>query len=623
MSLAWSESAFSALKPRPILSASQWADKHRIIPQGTSPEPGPWQTSRVPYTREPMDCMSDDVTTTVVLMWSSQVAKSEIALNVMGYYADQDPSPILLVQPALGGVEAFSKERIEPMFNATVTLRGKLDGNANEGRSSSRKSGNTIRLKMFPGGYLAMVGANAPAGLASRPIRIAIFDEIDRYPESAGTEGDPIKLGIQRTTNFSISRKILKISSPGLEQTSKIAPAFEESDKRYYWVPCPHCSLKQTLKWSGVRYQKDQDGNPVRESVFYECEHCQGQILDMHKTEMLEKGEWRAEAPFNGTAGFHLNSIYSPWVKLFDLVKEWCEIHKKRDRQGLMEFINLKLGEPWAEEQEQIETEAFSRRKEEYPAEVPGKTLLLTASVDVQDARVECLVKGWARGEESYAIDYRVIYGDPGGKELWDEVHKFLTSRFKYEGGKEIGISCATIDSGGHFTSEVYAFCKAREAMRVFAIRGRGGDGIPIIDRASRTNSARVPLFSVGVDNAKDVVLARAAIPTEGPGYMHFPKKIEFDDEYFKGLLSEKRVILYRNGKKSFHFKKVYQRNEPLDLEVYALAALRILQAYARLDLETTGSMATEPVESARAVVQSAQAPARPVRRVISRGVEV
>ncbi|EAY7112145.1 phage terminase large subunit family protein, partial [Salmonella enterica] len=345
----WSTAFFRALRPKSRLTVSEWADKYRHVAPGTSPEPGPWRTSRVPYLREPMDVIGDADTETVVMQCSSQIGKSEMQLNVMGYFTDQEPSPQLMIYPTVEAAEAFSKERIDPTFKYSPGLKNKLR-EGKEGRGAAKKSSTTIRMKHYAGGYVALVGANSPAGLASRPVRILLADEIDRY--GVTQEGDPLKLGIQRTTNFHNRKKVF-VSTPVLEKTSNIHKWFKLSDQRYYHVPCPCCGAMQVLKWSQVKWDKNDMGEALPETARYECRECGDVIRGPGKpdVEWLAKGVWIPEHPeIKGIVGFHISSLYSPWVALSELVAEFAEATKNRDKNGLMEFINLKLGEPWKQD---------------------------------------------------------------------------------------------------------------------------------------------------------------------------------------------------------------------------------------------------------------------------------
>lgn len=560
------------------MTGTQWADKYRYVAPGTSPEPGPWRTSRVPYLAEPMDLMTDTKTETVVLMCSSQVGKSELLLNVMGYYADQEPAPQLMLQPTVETAEAFSKERIDPTFRFSEGLKNKLE-EGKDGRGSSRKSSTTIRMKHYPGGYLALVGANSPAGLASRPIRVLLADEVDRYGFTK--EGDPLKLALQRTTNFH-NRKIAFVSTPTTQDHSKIEEWWLKSDQRHYHVPCPACGGMQRLKWGQVVWDKDADGNHLPETAHYECEHCKEAITDSDKLDMLAAGFWVADRPnVKGVAGFHINAIYSPWVKLHKLAEEWIDVHKTRSRKGLMEFINLKLGEPWDEGQQDVDFEYLHKnRRQYYECELPEGVLLATAGVDVQHDRLEIETVGWGLGRESWGIEYKVLMGSPALPDVWNDLDRHLQRQYLFSDGGTMGIAGACIDSSdGNYTTEVYEFTKPREDRRIFAIKGRGGVGVPFIGKPTRNNRVNAAMFIIGVDGGKANINARIKIEDEGPGYCHWPRESDrgYDLDYFKGLLAERVKYKYINGQTKLAWEKVRERNEPLDCRNYATASMEIL----------------------------------------------
>jgi len=595
------------------MTGTEWADSRRYVAPGTSPEPGPWRTSRVPYLAEPMNCSTDAETEIIVMMCSSQIAKSEFLLNVMGYYADQEPAPQLMVQPTVEGAEAFSKERIDPTFRYSPGLKGKLE-DGKEGRGSSRKSSTTIRMKHYEGGYLALVGANSPAGLASRPIRILLADEVDRY--GVTKEGDPLKLAIQRTTNFH-NRKICLVSTPTIQDHSKIEEWWKKSDQRRYHVPCPHCGAGQVLKWSQVKWDRGPAGEHLPDSARYECEHCSEIMRGPGKPspELLERGYWVKTNPESRIAGFHINSLYSPWVELSSLVAEFVEAKKNRDRKGLMEFVNLKLGEPWKEQQDEGLDEHLHRtHRHRYDGSVPRGALLLTAGVDVQDRYLVAEVVGWGIGRESWGVEYRMFLGDTTQDLVWNELDAFLQRTWETEDGRRLAIACAFIDSGGHRTDTVYAFAKAREYRRIYAIRGATAFGAPLLPSRPAQNRLGGWRFDLGVSEGKSQVLSRCRIDDEGPGYCHWPIEGEsgYDLEYFRGLLGERLVYKYRSGRTVVEWEKVHERNEPLDVRVYATAAMEILNP----DFER---LAAAPAPVAAGPAQ----PPRKRRGTLSSGVRV
>lgn len=591
-------------KPRSRMTGSQWADKCRVIPAGTSPEPGEWRTERTPYLREPMNSATDKKTEFVVLMFSSQIGKSEALLNILGYFADQEPAPQLMLQPTVEMAEAFSKERIDPMFRASPGLAGKLD-DGKDGRGSSRKSSTTIRMKHYPGGYLALVGANSPAGLASRPIRVLLCDEVDRY--GVTKEGDPLKLAIQRTQNFA-NRKVILVSTPTIKGVSKIDDWFERSDQRRFFVPCPHCGEEILLNWGLVKWERDADGKHLPETARMYCPECGAKIRGAAKPNfsMLQKGRWKATNPDSKIKGYHLNALYSPWVNLSDLVDDFVTASHSNDNHGLMEFVNLKLGECWEEKREDADMwERLLARREYYPPNqmLPDGVLLLTAGVDVQRDRLECSIYGWGIGKECWGIEHRVIEGKPDDVKTWAKLDSVLKQeRFKAN-GVSVPVGCTFIDSGdGTHTSDVYRYTKARERQRIFSIKGRGGFGIPFVGMPNRNNVGKTMLFSLGVDAGKSLVYGALAVEEEGPNFVHYPMQGErgFDAEFFKQLMAETLDKKFEKGVVKLVWKKLQERNEALDCAVYARAAMETMKPnFEKLaEFQASGGNVNRPVQT-------------------------
>ena len=590
-------------EPREDLTVSQWADKYRIVPPGTSPEPGAWRTERVPYLREILDAVSDPTVERVIIQAASQIGKSEILLSVIGFYAHQEPAPILLVQSTELAMRGFSKERVGPMFAATPVLQGKLVEGA-------RDPNNTIMLRQFPGGLLACAWAGSASSLASRPIRVVLGDELDRWPDTTGRDGDPWAQAVQRTSNFH-NRKILAVSTPTVEGFSAITRLYDDSDQRRYHVPCPRCGVMQVLEWSGVIYKRE-DGTPDLDDVHYRCAHCAGRIEERERPAMVADGAWKSENKHRHR-GYQISALYSPWVRWRELAGEWIKATSERDKRGLQEFVNLRLGETWTEESERITVEALEKNREHYDLEVPDGVLLLTAGVDVQDNRLEAEVVGWGVGKESWAISYEIFAGDTATADPWVRLDAFLARTWSRGDGRALGLWCACVDSGGHRTQDVYEFCRARIARNIFAIKGYAGAGRPIVGKVSTSNQLRVALYPVGADTGKEAVYSRLALSDAGPGFCHFPIGRGFDDEYFKGLVSEKRVVKIRGGRRITEWKQVRARNEPLDVRVYATAAMEILTPdFSALALAEEKARGSAPVATAQ--------PLR--RRILSRGVE-
>lgn len=508
-----------------------------------------------------MDAFNDPSVREVVIMSSSQIGKTEILNNIVGYHVAQDPSPILVVQPTLDMAQTWSKDRLAPMIRDTPSLSYLVKD------PRARDSGNTTLHKVFAGGHITACGANSPSSLASRPIRVVLCDEVDRYPVSAGSEGDPVSLAKKRAATF-WNRKILMVSTPTNKGASRIEIAYEESDKRKYLIPCQHCKTDQFLEWGNVKWEKEKP-----ETAHYVCPHCGSEWDESERIRSIRQGKWVATAEFKGVAGFHLSALYSPWTPIADGVRDFLEA--KKQPATLRVWVNTYLGESWEEDGDGVDDYSLSERAEDWGDIVPADGLILTAGVDVQDDRLEAEIVAWGKDEESWSIAYKTIYGDPSGPLVWRDLDEFLYGVYEHEYGEEMVVRGTCIDSGGHHTQAVYKYVSTREARRIFAIKGVGGEGKPMVGKPSKNNIGKIKLFPVGVDTIKYELFSRLKITEHGAGYCHFP--INRDPEYYKQLTAEKIATRYHKGFARREFVKTRTRNEALDVRVYAKAALALL----------------------------------------------
>lgn len=554
--------------PESALTVSRWAASYRFVSAERSANSGRWSNDLTPWLVDIMDAANDLRVSKIVFMKSSQVAGTEAICNIFGYFIHIDPTLLMYLAEDETKVEAFSKEAFMPMVRETTVLNSLI------AEPKERTSTNTIKLKSFRGGNIVFAHASSPASLSSRPRRVIGADEVDAYKPTK--EGDPLKLAEARTKTFLDQKLMILVSSPRNKETSTIEPEYENSDQRKFYVPCPGCEEFQVLKWANVRWDEEP------ELAYYICDLCGVIIEEDEKNDMVAAGEWRAEADFHGTAGFWINELYSPFSTWGEMAIDFVESKRfateKNDINRLKVFVNTRLGETWETEGERIDYADLSFNKEEYPAEVPSPCLLLTAGVDVQDDRLECEVVGWGLDMESWSIDYKVFYGDPAQKDLWQDLKDYLTREFFDEERRPLKIKAAAIDSGGHHTDEVYNFCKANAGRRFFAIKGSSVAGLPIAPtKPSIKGKVRCKLFMIGTDSAKDRIFASLKTPEPGPNYCHFPA--ERSDEFFKMLCAEKKITKFVAGRAKTQYVKVTAsaRNEALDCRVYALAAVSII----------------------------------------------
>lgn len=558
------------IAPPPILKISEWADRYRRLSAEASAEPGQWNTDRAPYQKEIMNAVNDNECGEVIIMSSAQVGKTEIILNILGYFIDYDPAPIMVVQPTLEMAQTFSKDRLAPMIRDTPVLKSKVRD------ARSKISENTILHKKFPGGHITIVGANSAAGLASRPIRVLLCDEVDRYPASAGAEGSPVELAEKRTNTF-WNRKKIKVSTPTIKNVSKIESEYEKSSMEEWCLPCPCCGEYQPLNWRQIKF----------EDITMECKYCGERFTEVEWKS--GKGKYIAGNNNKKVRGFHLNELASPWKRWDEIIDDFKKAKENSKKMGSQEplkvWINTALGETWEEKGESVNESSISQRCEVFDSELPKGVLILTAGVDVQKDRFEIEIVGWGRGYESWGIKYEKLFCDMTKQSAWDFLEEYLQKEYYFADGTGLLVACTFIDTGGLYTTDTYKFLKNmnRKQRNIFGIKGMGGMGLPLLYKSSVNNSEKVRIFILGVDAGKEMIMSRLRIKEPSSGYCHFPKSVEkgYDEEYFKGLTSEQRVIKNKkNGDRELIWVKKSNsvRNEPLDIRNYATAAVELLR---------------------------------------------
>jgi len=573
--------AYAAFLPPKKLSLSAWADEYAYLSVESSAEGGRWRT--LPYQKGIMDAVTDPEIEQISVMKSARVGYSKILNHIIAFHIHNDPCPIMIVQPTIEDATGYSKEEIAPMLRDTKCLQGLVsDAKAKDGQ-------NTLLQKLFPGGNLTLVGANSPRGFRRVSRRIVLFDETDGYPASAGTEGDQIKLGIKRTEFFA-NRKIVAGSTPTVKDFSRIEKLFNQTDQRRYYVPCPKCNYMQYLKWANFECFENDPSTTI-----YKCEKCNHHIPHTKKRWMVERGEWRATAPYNGKhVGFHIWAAYSysPNASWSNLMEEYLAC--KNDQEQLKTFINVTLGEVYEDEYHtKASADGLLKRAadEKYKEGIPPKeVLILTLGIDVQDDRLSMSVIGFGRNEEMFLIDRKVIYGSPARADLWAQLDEVLQGKYTNEDGKELKIDSAAIDTGGHFTQETYQYVREREQLGLIGIKGMGQKGKPPLGKISKVDinfrgkvlKRGLSLYPVGVDMIKTTLHNKLKDAEVGHGYIHFYPTTK--PAYFEELTAERQILKHKNGyQERVWVKKKNQANEALDEMVYAYASFqRLLQKYDR-----------------------------------------
>lgn len=599
-----------ALKPPPKLTVSQWAERYAYLSIETSADAGKFKSFK--YQDGIMDAVSDPTVNKITVMKSARVGYTKILDHVVGYFIHQDPAPILIVQPRVEDAEDYSQTEIAPMLRDTPVL-AEIAGDL-----KSRDASQKIKKRSFRNGSsVAFVGANSPGGFRRITARVVAFDEVDGYPvQGAGDEGDQIALGTKRTESF-WNRKIILGSTPTIDGVSRIQKAWNESDQRRYFVSCPHCNHRQTLKWPNLRWDRDEAGDHLPETAYFRCENLGCRIEEHDKPAMIDGGEWVAEKPSKGHAGFHVWAAYSlfPNAAWRHLATEWLRVYK--DPSQKKTFVNLVLGEPHQESVELTDPDALRQRCEPYNYEtLPDRAKLVTIGADTQDDRLEVTFVAWGASGESWVARHEVIPGDPSKLYIWSEFDKLISEPCMTDDGRTLMVQAACIDSAGHNSEMVYKFCRERKRRRIYPTIGRGNLN-PAAPRmiwpktASRTKNSGDKPYTIGVDTAKDDITSRLSIVPDADGptarAIHFPA-IGLSADYFQQLTSEHAVVEYdalNKPRRKWVTKTLGARNEAWDCLVLALAARLSLPA--RLDPTPKRFQRSKPAENAENEPETAE----------------
>lgn len=589
----------------PVLSVSEWADRYRVLSKAAASEPGRWSTSRTPYLREIMDCLSPgNPVQEVVFMKPTQIGGTELGLNWVGAIIHQGLGPTMIVLPTSNAAKKASKTRVAPMIADTPVLHGRVRD------AKSRDSGNTTLLKEFDGGVLIFAGANSATELKSSPAGNIFLDEIEEYPDDVDGQGDPEELATKRADTFA-RQKRLKVSTPTVTG-GRIDRAYQASDQRKFYVPCPHCAHEQTLRFERLKWQlssrweitRHDDGEVVEVEpdtpgavertmgdlvdVWYECEACDQRIHEHYKTRMLNAGRWVAHNPGpDRAAGFHLNALYSPigWFGWRKIVLSWLRAQKDTTGASAKTFCNTVEGLPYTDPGETIDEHWLRKRTEadwRVGGTVPAGALLLCAGVDVQHDRLEVAVWGYGRNAETWLVDVHVLHGSPVMPEVWTALEGLLDHSWLHALGGKLRLEQMAIDAGdGNTTHFVRQFVrKWAPTRRVIAVKGQAVQGKPLLGKPTdqdvnwRGQVIRnaVQLWPVGSDAGKAAFYARLRIEAPGPGYVHLPSGLS--EEIFAQLTAEKLITRYVRGypRREWQLPRG-RRNEQLDCRVYADAA--------------------------------------------------
>ena len=550
------------LSPPEQLTVSEWAEKYRMLDSKSSAMPGPWSNDVTPYLSGVMDEFNNYETEKIIFVKPTQIGGTEALQNMIGYIVMQDPAPTMIVYPTDTLAKSVSENRLQPMLKATPEIAKKFDENS------------SLLELQFDGMYLSLAGSNSPSGLASKPIRFLMMDEVDKYPGASSKEADPIKLATERTKTFH-NKKIYITSTPTLK-TGHIWKEKEGADiEKHYFVPCPHCGEFIEFKFQNIRFPDDEGMSYADRAEFatYVCQECGCVITDNDKHNMLKLGEWRVvhhRTKYVRNVAFWINTLYSPFVRWSDIAKEF--LSTKDDPEDFQNFVNSWLAEPWEDTKLKTSAELVLERQTELPSYMlPKWTKLLTAGVDVQENSLYWTIRAWG----NYLTSQNIAHGQALS---FDEIDRVMNAQYMTEDGDPMVVNLCLIDSGDQ-TDMVYDFCAYHSD---YALPVKGSSHAQLshykLSKVNKADSKAYGMQLVLVDGGKykDMIAGRMRRPNGRGSWMVYNG---CDMEYATQVTAEHKVnVKTPSGTKQvWQPKHSHSDNHYLDAEVYSLAAADVL----------------------------------------------
>jgi phage terminase large subunit GpA-like protein len=594
----------ATLKASPPMRLSDWAQREFYLSPEGSHTQGRWDA--YPFQIAPLDWMGDDAIEEVDFKKSKRVGYTKMLLALMGFNAAHRRRKQALWQPTDDDRDSFVKSEVEPMLRDVRAVRAVRLMQATE---------DTLKLKSFVGSVLHLLGGKAARAYRRITVAAALLDELDGFDQQIEKSADPVTLARGRLEGAPFP-KLVCGSTPRIKGLSHVDHRYQQAEAQMLCnIVCPHCSVEHPLLWGGSKvahgFQWDE-GRP--ETVRHVCPHCRGSITQAEYLQLWREWVWvdvqgryrygadriwrdAQGAPCRAPrhVGVHVWAAYSPQRGWDDIVREFLQAYEKvkaGDVGPMQGFVNETLGEVWEESGDRADTHQLMERAEDYAlATVPRGVLVLVAGIDVQDNRFEVVVWGIGRGEEMWVVDYKVLEANPADERDWAKLDAYLLTRFRHSvSGYPMGIEAAAIDTGGHFTHQVYNFARLREARRIVAVRGSRSYGGPIKGKGSRQDvnwrgtviKRGVKLWDVGTDTAKDLIHGRLRITESGPGRVHFSRDLPL--EFYEQLTAEIRVRQRTATGEQYRWVKRRARNEVLDCTVYALFAAQLLDLHRYTD---------------------------------------
>ena len=528
--------------PEP-LRCSVWANTHFYLSPESSALEGPWRCA--PFQVDILDCFGNDDIRIIDFEKCARIGYTKMLMVFAGYMLEHKRRSGAMFQPTDGDAAEFKKTEVDPMVRDVAVLRNAFKGVDIEKRSKF----NTVDLVQFVNANLFVRGGKSGRNYRRLTIDWINYDELEGFEREVGDEGGATTLGDIRVTNSPFPKSI-RGSTPRRDTGSLLKAEVELAALKFqrFWH-CPSCGTAQTLEWGQMRWES---GKP--ETAHYECGECGEHWFYADAATLDAGGFWGARVKRDDSLvlthriddgylrdstdqvvewprhiAFHMWSAYSPWFAWDELVAEWLEANAKLktgDNRSLITFTNTRLAQYWQDEEIEVEYDAiYERAQKTKYTRPPKRAHVLTVAVDIQGNRLELELVAWGRGFESWGVEYKVIYGDPEELAVWQELETFINDTYETEDGRRLPVAAVALDTG-YLPDTAYNFHRRTAHPRVYCLKGianKPNEHHPIStaphDRKSGLSSTPVPLFLMGADTCKSIVLKRLAL--EGLSLIH------------------------------------------------------------------------------------------------------
>jgi len=413
-------------RPRPPGTIEDWASgksdpEGRANIQLTQKESGdfagPYDPDLNPLPTILFEAYSSGEYDKAVVKKSSQSGFTLAVLILICWFVSFVTRNFLYVIDSLDEMRRLSQERLQTMLRACRAADGQIPENEDDMKTL------TLSLKGCVG-YLA--GAQSLGALSNKSVGLAIFDEVDAYPNPKLEQERAMELGAERGKKQTGFFEVW-LSKP-IHWDGPINQEYLIGTRHKAFVPCPHCGMYQELRWKQVQYEhcRGEDGEwdfeRVLTDTYYLCisQECQespaaGRIEEHHKPEMVRRREWRRTnigkdeyKPQPRVFSCEVTDLYStfPTATMGVLAKEYIQSEGNASKR--QKFWRGRMAQ--ATKRKQVKTnemDIWEMTGEYLRGELPVECDVVLMFVDVQDVMRKWVKCGFLLADDScFVIDY-------------------------------------------------------------------------------------------------------------------------------------------------------------------------------------------------------------------------